>query len=57
MRTLTIDQFMAELFEVQDSNVDLFDEINDFTQDVARMRALAELLNARPVPSEWPEFE
>jgi hypothetical protein len=48
---------MAELFEGQENNVDLFDDLNDFTKDVARMRALAELLNARPVPSEWPEFE
>ena len=57
MRTLTIDQFLTELHEVQEGDIELFDHINDFTQDVARMRALAELINARPVPSEWSEFE
>ena len=57
MRTLTIDQFLTELYEVHEGDMELFDHINDFTQDVARMRALAEVINARPLPSEWPEFE
>jgi hypothetical protein len=57
MRTLTFDQLLAELHDLQENDLDLLDPVNDFAQDVGRMRALAELLNARPVPSEWSEFE
>lgn len=57
MRTLTFDQLLAALYDLQENDVNLLDPVNDFTEDVGRMRALAELLNSRPVPSEWSEFE
>jgi hypothetical protein len=58
MRTLLPDHFAAELYDLhQEGDENLFDDINAVTDHLARMRALATLLNASPVPSEWPEVE
>jgi hypothetical protein len=58
MRILLPDQVVAELCDVHgDGDINPFDDINTVTEHLARMRTLSALLNARPVPSEWPEVE
>ena len=58
MRTLLPDHLVADFYDLhQEAEESPFDDINAVTEHLARMRALATLLNASPVPSEWPEVE